>query len=1000
MMKKIFFLVCFCLCTLSGISQTEPTLLRLADKDKMNHWADSVFDSMSFDERIGQLVMVIANPKSDNRNMQKLNKYIDELKIGGVLFAKGDPVTQAEVTNRLQKASKVPLFVALDGEWGLSMRLSGTTRFPRNMMLGAIENDSLITLYGEEVGRQCREMGIHINFAPLLDVNSNTDNPVIGTRSFGENPNAVADKGIAYAKGLERSGIISVAKHFPGHGDTSDDSHHTLPVIYHNRERLDSIELLPFKRYIYDGFAGMMTSHLYVPALDKSKDKPASFSNPIVTGLLKKEFGFQGLTFTDALAMKGASTNKKDNPSVQALLAGNDILVASATPITDFGAIKQAIEDGLLDLKDIESRCLKILRYKYLAGLNNYKPVQTKGLAARINSSHASWLAAKLNAEGVTLLKNEAGYLPLKQLDKKKIAVLSLGSSEGNDFQKMLNRYDSVAYFSIGRNATAAQQKKVFDELNKYDVVICGVHTVRIPESESLRQLAAKKEVVFSFFTQPYFIKDYKKSLDKAKAIIMAYEGSPLAQEYAAQVVFGGIPAKGKLPVSIPDMYFAGTGVFTEKTRLGYHMPEEVGANDKRLAIVDDIVAEGLKEKAFPGCQVLVAQNGFVIYNKSFGNFTYDSKQKVNENSVYDLASVSKASGTLLAVMKAYENKLFTLNNKVSDYFTELRDSDKKDILVKDLLYHQSGIVPTISFYTNAIDKESYTGSLYSSGKTATHPVKFDAKTYVRNDFSFLPDMISDTLKNGFTTEAGRHFYIHDSFKDTIISEIKKSRLGSKRYAYSCINFIILQKMVENVMKQPLDKILRTEFYDRLGAKKLTYNPLRSMDTFHIVPTENDQFIRRQLLRGYVHDEAAAFQGGVSGNAGLFSNANDLAKVLQLLLNQGEYGGERYLTTETSRLFTQSKSPLSRRGLGFDKPAAGNPKQSPCGQLTPACVYGHTGYTGTCFWVDPDNQLVYIFLSNRVNPTRANNKLSSLDIRTRIQDAIYKAIDRKSQKDS
>lgn len=971
-MKKFIFLIYFSLFALAISAQTETNFFHAVDKNKMNHWVDSVFDTMSLDERVGQLFMVIANPTTDTKNMQKLTRYINEIKIGGVLFAKGNPQTQAEVTNRIQKASRVPLFVALDGEWGLSMRLSGTTRFPRNMTLGAIENDTLIEIYGKEVGRQCKEMGIHINFAPALDVNSNMSNPVIGNRAFGEDPDLVSDKGRAYSKGLESTGIISVAKHFPGHGDTSDDSHHTLPVIHHGRARLDSVELLPFKRYIYDGYAGIMTSHLYVPALDKTKDVPATFSKPIVTDLLQKEFGFQGLLFTDALAMKGAVVKEKENISVKALQAGNEILVSSATPITDFEAVKEAIEKGELDLKDIERRVLKILQYKYIVGLADYKPIKTKGLLDRINTPHAAWLAAKLNEEGLTLLKNSSEYIPLKELDKKKIAAISLGDSEGNEFQRMLNRYDSISFFSLGRNAKDAEIKKVYAELEKFDLIICGIHTVRIPESEQLRKLTEKKDVILTFFTQPYFSKDYKKSIEKAKAVIMAYETSPLAQKYAAQLVFGGVAAKGKLPISIPGMYFAGTGLFTEKTRLGYHEPEEVGANMARLNVIDVIVKEALDAKAFPGCQVLVAQNGIVIYDKSFGYYNYDKGQKVNENSVYDLASVSKATGTLLAVMKSYDEKKFTLNSKISDYIPELKDSDKKDIIVKDLLYHQSGMIPTINFYTNAKGK----------------------------DGKYLPHLISDTAKSGFRTEVANGMYLHDSFRDTVINEIKKSKLAQKgKYNYSCINFIMLQKMVEAQRKEPLDKIVSSDFFNRLGATTTTYNPLKTIDTMRIVPTEDDQLVRHQLLRGYVHDEAAAFQGGVSGNAGLFSNTNDLAKVLQLYLNQGEYGGERYLTSETSRLFTQSKSPASRRGLGFDKPAVGTPKLSPCGALAPASVYGHTGYTGTCFWIDPDNQLIYIFLSNRVTPTRTNNKLSSLDIRTRIQDAIYKAIDRKTQKD-
>lgn len=999
-MRKILTMLFCSVCLLTVKAQTIPNMYRNVDQAKMNHWVDSVFDAMSYDERIGQLFMVIAEPKSDNRNMQRLLRYVNEIKIGGILFHKGNPVTQAEVTNRLQKASRVPMFVSLDGEWGLSMRLSGTTRFPKNMMLGAIEDNKLITEYGKEVARQCKELGIQINFAPDIDVNSNTDNPVIGLRSFGENPVAVADKGLAYARGLEGEGIISVSKHFPGHGDTSEDSHNTLPSIHHDRARLDSVELYPFRRYIYDGYAGVMTGHLYVPALDKTCNLPSSLSRPIVTGLLKEELGFRGLCFTDALAMKGATASKLDNPSVKALLAGNDILLAPAAPINDFTAVKEAIDEGILNIEDIEAKCIKILQYKYITGLNKYSPIEVKGLSKRLNSPHAAWLAAKLNAEAITLLKNEVDMVPLRQLDKKKIAALSIGSPVGNDFQKMLGRYDSVACFSISRNSTATQIQQVYSQLEKYDVIICSIHTVRIPESQQLRTLATKKELVYAFFTLPYFCKNYKNSIQKAQAVVMGYEATPLAQKYAAQLIFGGIPAKGKLPVTIPGLYYAGTGIFTEKTRLGYHEPEEAGANPIRLDVIDSIVEEGLEKKAYPGCQVLVAKDGMVIYDKSFGYFDYSERQPVRENSVYDLASASKAAGTLLAVMKAYDEKKFTLNNKISEYIPELKDSNKKDLNIKEMLYHQSGVVSTINFYLNAIDKDSYKGSLYSREKNATHPVRFDAKTFVRNDFKYLPDLVSNKKKPGFTTEVARDFYLHDSFKDSIMQEIKDSRLGTRgKYVYSCVNFIMLKMMVENQMKQPMDQLLHNDFYSRLGARHTTYTPLKVMDTLQIVPTEDDRFVRRQLIRGYVHDEAAAFQGGVSGNAGLFSNANDLAKVLQLFLNQGKYGNEQYLSPETCRLFTQSKSPTSRRGLGFDKPAVGSHKASPCSSLTPPSVYGHTGFTGTCFWVDPTNQLLYIFLCNRVNPSRANSKLSALDIRTRIQDAIYKSIDRKSQKD-
>ncbi|OAV71870.1 putative glycoside hydrolase [Bacteroidales bacterium Barb6] len=994
-MKRLLTGAVCCLCVLSASGQALPELFRKADQAKMNRWADSVFAALSADERIGQLFMPVADPSADSRNMQTLLRYVKEAKIGGILFHKGNAVMQAEVTNRIQAEARVPLLVSLDGEWGLSMRLDGTTRFPKNMMLGAIEDVSLIEAYGREVGRQCNEMGIHINFAPDIDVNSNMANPVIGLRSFGEVPEAVAEKGVAYARGIESMGVLSVAKHFPGHGDTADDSHLTLPAVWHSAGRLDSVELLPFKRYIYEGFAGVMTGHLYVPALDNTKNQASSFSRRIVTDLLQKKLGFQGLCFTDALAMKGASTDKADNPSVKALLAGNDILLASASLTTDVAAVKGAVAAGIIGQDVIKEKCLKILRYKYIAGLNRYKSADLRDLSKRLNSPHAAWLVSKLNAEAITLMKNTDGYLPVKGTGRKKIAVLSLGDAVGNEFQRMVNRYDTAACFSLPRNATEEQIQSVYKKLNAYDLIICGIHTVRIPESNALRQLAANREVVLAFFTQPYFCRYYKASVASSRAAVMAYEDTPLALEYAAQVIFGGVPAKGKLPVTIPGLYYAGTGTFTEKTRLGYHQPQETGIDPVRLQVIDNIAAQGLEGKAYPGCQVLVAKDGMIVYNKAFGYYDTEKSQPVTEASVYDLASVSKAAGTLLAVMKAYDDKKFTLNHKISKYIPELEDSDKKDIVIRDMLYHQSGLPATINFYLKAIDRNSYQGSLYSKARKPSHPVNFDGKTFVRNDFAYLSNLVSPAPKPGFVTEAARNFYLYDSFKDTIMREIKNARLGTRgRYLYSCINFILLKMMVERETGIEMDKLLRNDFYSRLGARSTTYNPLRQMDESLIVPTEDDRFIRRQVLRGHVHDEAAAFQGGVSGNAGLFSNAHDLAKVLQLYLNEGTYGGESFLSKETARLFTQSKSPASRRGLGFDKPAPGSTRYAPCSTLAPPSVYGHTGYTGTCFWVDPDSHLIYIFLSNRLHPTRANKQLYALEIRERIHDAIYKSLSR------
>ena len=992
-MKQTIYAWVLCLaCILQVKAQTPPTLLRTADQTKMNQWVDSIFKTLDSKERIGQLFMPVVSLDEGAHNKKIMAQYVEKQKIGGILFHSGSTLTQAKLTNKAQTLARVPLLISLDGEWGLSMRLTGTTRFPKNMMLGAVGDISLMEAYGREVARQCREMGIHINFAPDMDVNSNSRNPVIGLRSFGENAKEVTQRGLAYARGLEGGKVLSVAKHFPGHGDTSEDSHYTIPTVRHDRARLDTVELAPFRAFINAGLGGIMVGHLAVPALDPKTNRQASLSKAIVTDLLQKEMQFDGLCITDALAMKGAAIKGANNPSVAALLAGNDVLLAPSNLARDYAAVEKAVQSGVLSQAEIDKKCRKILQYKYILGLNRYKPVDTQRLDTRLNSEDAAWLAAKLNSEALTLLKNEGETLPLKALDKKKIAVLSIGENKGNPFQKSLLNYDNFDCFSIERKTSAAQIQKTYAQLAKYDVILCSVHTVRIPEAAALRNLAKTKTLVYTFFTTPYFVNKYT-SVASAKALVMGYEATPLAQTYAAQLIMGGIEAKGKLPVSISQTFPRGTGLSTQKTRLGYHHPKEVGLSAEKLDEIDSIAMEGVLHEAYPGCQILVAKEGMIVYERSFGHLDYTRKHPVTNETVYDLASITKTTGTLLATMKAYDERKFTLTSRMGDLLPALEGSNKAPLTVKELLYHQSGVAPVENFYLKAIDPKSYKGSLFSSRRTATHSKRFDARTYVQTNFRLRPNLVSKTKKAGYTTQVAKNFYVHSSFKDTILQDIRNSKLRARgRYAYSCVNFMMLKMMLEKQMNQPLDQLLHTAFYDKIGAYTTTFNPLQRMPIECIAPTEEDIFVRKQLLRGYVHDEAAAFHGGVSGNAGLFSSANDLAKVVSIYLNDGVYGGERLLSAKTCKLFTQSKSPTTRRGLGFDKPDIKHISASPCGALTPPSVYGHTGYTGGAFWVDPDNKLIYIFLSNRVHKTRANLKLSKMNIRTSIQDVIYKAI--------
>ncbi|MDR2086679.1 MAG: serine hydrolase [Dysgonamonadaceae bacterium] len=971
-------------------AQEPPVLYSKVNATAMNQWVDSVFDSMTVDERIGQLFMITVDPRPAYR--KKVLKYIKDLHIGGVLFSKGSLENQAASINIYRKASRIPLFIAFDGEWGLAMRLEGTPLFPRNMMIGAIQDNHFVHLYGEEVGRELNELGVQINFAPALDVNSNPDNPVIGSRSYGEQQQLVVEKGIAYSKGLEQRNVLAVGKHFPGHGDTSDDSHLRLPLINHSRTRLNEVELYPFVQYIREGFAGIMTAHLAVPALDSVSALPTSLSPNVVSGLLQKELGFKGLVFTDALAMKGASGTKQ-NVCLLALLAGNDVLLNPQNPAAGFAAIKEAVGNGELSLQTVEEKCLKILRYKYITGLNQSKPVKTKGLKRRINSDYADWLARKLNEEAITLLKNQQDCIPLKQSANKKIAVLSAGESKLSPFQETMALYGGFDFFRIPEKAAEKEFSAVFASLQDYDAVICGIHSAKTAIPSALQSLCAQKEVHLVFFLSPYRLDKYRQCIDSARSVTLAYENTRYAQVAAAEVVMGGLPAKGKLPASIAGLFDYGAGLQTKKVRLSYQQPEEVGMLSATLLKIDKIVSEGIKAKAFPGCQVLVAKNGVVVYHQSFGFFDYAGTHPVRNTDVYDLASVTKALATLPAVMKLYDSGKIALTDLLSRYIPELQNTDKSKISVKDALFHQSGLTSFLPFYRLLIDSTSYKGPLFSSKRNLTYRIQYDKNTYARSDFSFRPELVSATPAGKIKRQAAENFYLNDTLRTMVVKEIAASPLKrSNHYLYSDLNFILLKETVENITKQSLDTFLEKEFYAGLGANYTMFLPLKKINRKNIAPTENDRFLRNQILIGYPHDEAAAVLGGVSGNAGLFSNVNDMAKILQLFLNNGVYGGERYFSETTTHTFTSTKSPVSRRGLGFDKPDKSNANSTLTGEKTPASAYGHTGFTGTCFWVDPDNKLIYIFLSNRIYPSRTYTKLMELNIRSRIQDIIYEAM--------
>ena len=991
----LLLLALWCSCLQVG-AQTNSTKIKprfvagVQDDARCRQWVDSVVSGMSLREKVGQLFVYTLGLDRSKANMNLMRKVVENYKVGGLLFSNGLMENQVALTNEAQRMADVPLMITLDGEWGLSMRLRNTPVFPRNMVLGCIQDEQLLYEYGREVARQCREMGIHVNFAPVADVNINPKNPVINTRSFGESPANVARKVIAYSRGLEDGGVLSVSKHFPGHGDTDVDSHKALPILRFTRERLDSVEIYPFREAIRAGLGGIMVGHLEIPALEPQPGRPSSLSHNVVTGLLGEELGFDGLAFTDALEMKGVSGNA--SVCLQALKAGNDMLLVPDRIKEELETILQAVKKGELSEDFIEQKCRKVLTFKYAMGLNKRPFIRLSGLDMRLNDPQAYDLISRLRLAAITVLRNEAGTLPL-DASVDEVAVVHLGDADTmKPFMDELSKYTRPVAFRAVKNATAQQARELGKALARYKrIVVCVNDKKPAGYGLSLAQLPAKIPVTYLCFVPGKEVKQLRE-VETAGAVLLAHSAEADVQVQSAKLLYGKAEANGRLSAGIGQLFALNDGVDYGAHSKPHYIPEEYGMSSRVLAHIDSIATEGIRKGAYPGCQVVVWKDGKEMYNKAFGTFDGHASHPVTPQSVYDLASLTKTTATLLAVMKLYDQGRLNLTDRVADILPFLQDTDKKNITVRDLLFHESGLPPSILFYMEAIDKDSYTGSLFKAKPDRMHPMRQGVKTWVNPNFRFREGLMSKVRTDEHTLQVCEDLWLNESFKPEFLKQIADATLKDKRYRYSCVGFIVLQHFVEAIAGMPLDRFVEQEFYAPMGLERTGYLPLRRLPKAEVVPSSVDSFLRKSNLQGFVHDEAAAFQGGVSGNAGLFSSAEEVARVYQMLLNGGELDGKRYLGKETCRLFTTEVSKISRRGLGFDKPDATNPKYSPCAESAPASVYGHTGFTGTCAWVDPDNGLVFVFLSNRIYPEVWNTKLMRLDIRTRLQEVMYEAM--------
>lgn len=939
---------------------------------KNQSWVDSVYNSLSVEERIAQLMMIEVRPTLGPAHLDDVRRTIAQHKVGGVIFFKGEPIKQVQLTNEFQAMSETPLMVAIDGEWGLAMRLSQTTSFPYQMGLGGIADNDLIYQMGREIGRQCKRMGIHVNFAPVIDINNNPNNPVINYRSFGEDRENVAKKGWAYAKGMQSENVMACAKHFPGHGDTDVDSHADLPVINHSRARLDSIEMYPFKVLIDSGVMSVMTAHLFIPAIDNRQNQAISVSEKAINGILRKEMNFNGLAFTDALNMQGvAKYHQAGELELKALEAGNDILLSPGNIPKATELIKMAIRKGKISSKYLEEKVKKILYYKYWAGLNEFSPIQETNLLEDLNSSYATFLLNSLIEKQLCLVQDKLGTLPIPVNSSLKIASLSIGGSVGNSFNTTIKKYHAITEFQLNADVTPEAAQAIIKKLKSFDMLIVGLHnTSKYPKNNYgvfartarfVKELDNLMPVVFVDFGNPYNLKQF----DGLKTVVMAYEDNAMNQKKAAQALFGAISMDAFLPVSVSQQFKVHSRYLVPDLQiLEYADPEEVGLSKTQLSRIDSIALDAIKKGATPGCQILIARHGKVIYQKGFGTHSYQSEQPVKEDDLYDLASLTKILATTLAVMKLVEEKKIAIDDPLSKYLTSLDTTNKKMITIRNVMTHTAGLKDWIPFY-----------EMTSSNKLAY-------------DTTF-----SNKPSDRFCIKVSDNLYMCREFQSVILGGIQTSEISNPgEYRYSDLGMILLKELVEKVTQRPFELYLDSVFYHPMGLRTLTFLPLQKFGKEQIVPTENDADFRKGLVHGFVHDPAAAMLGGISGHAGLFSNSVDVAAIMQMFMNGGYYNGRRFLKAETINQFTSYQNKDSRRGLGFDKSEPDKNKISPTSRLASELCFGHSGFTGTQTWADPKTGFVFVFLSNRVNPSSGNKLLVSMGVRSKIMDVMYQSI--------
>lgn len=913
-------------------------------------YLDSLVANTPLKEKIGQLFIVPAEgtfTSRDSRSFKKLVEMVEKYHVGGIIFMRGDIYGQAVLTNKLQMMSKFPLWISQDMEFGAAMRVSGTTRFTPAMGVAATGDKRNAFMMGKITAIEAKALGVHQIYAPVLDVNNNPDNPVINVRSFSGDADMVSEFGTAFMQGVQSEGVVATAKHFPGHGDTDVDSHSALPVVDHDYNRLDSLELIPFRAAIENGISSIMSAHIAFPNINTSEFLPATLDSVMLGDVLTDSLKFDGMVVTDGLEMQGITSQFSPGRAVvRALNAGADIMLISPDVFTAINEVEEAVKNGEITEERINRSFEKLMSWKQQYGLfEKENQVDVSSLDTKINTEFHRSEADRIARESVTILKNERNILPILPSKYPSVTVISVADDRsgdtGSSFVRQLREYHPRVSSHIFDERTSEQEKqRMIRDASRSDLVIISSFIyLRYAQSIHLssEQLSFLKRIInmdnpslLISFGNPYVLSD----LEKADAHVLGWYNTSHQINGVVPALFGASQITSNLPIEIPGLYDLGTGIHMNHTALRFGNPGEVDLDPTKLLEIDTIINEAIRDSVFPGAVVGIVKDGVLAYNQGYGYQDYTKTEAIRSTDVYDVASITKVMATTASVMKLVDEEKLSLDDKVSDFFEEFDTDDRGEVTIRDILLHQSGLPP----------------------------------------FRVYVDSIRTRLE--------------------ILKAIKNEPLtytpGSD-YVYSDLGMILLAEIIDEVSGKSVDQYARDQFYFPMSMYSTFFNPLNNSSWLvnRIAPTEIDTVYDRGLVQARVHDERAYFMDGIAGHAGLFSTATDMAKFATMLLNNGTYAGKHYLKPETVELFTTKQSSHNNRGLGFDRKSSGG--FSTAGNLASDDTFGHLGFTGTSLWIDREKNMAVILLTNRTYPNRSYGSQIS-QIRARIADVAYSAI--------